>query len=65
MVLGLGSYYILLICCIQSKGKEEDAAGSSGRKTLEDLNWDHSFVRDLPGDSRTDGPVRQVIQCNS
>lgn len=30
---------------------------------LEELNWDHSFVRELPGDSRTDGPPRQVLHA--
>lgn len=28
--------------------------------SLEDLNWDHSFVRELPGDTRTDVIPRQV-----
>lgn len=27
---------------------------------LEDLNWDHSFVRELPGDPRTDLFPREV-----
>lgn len=27
---------------------------------LEDLNWDHSFVRELPGDPRTDIIPREV-----
>ncbi|KAJ9139731.1 hypothetical protein P3X46_030438 [Hevea brasiliensis] len=31
--------------------------------TLEDLNWDHSFVRELPGDSRTDTIPRQVLHA--
>ena len=47
--------------------KDDEAPGSSGRKKLEDLNWDHSFVRELPGDERVGGPVRQVhvilIRC--
>lgn len=29
-------------------------------KALEDLNWDHSFVRELPGDPRTDSIPREV-----
>ena len=33
---------------------------SAQRIKLEDINWDHSFVRELPGDSREGGPVRQV-----
>lgn len=28
---------------------------------LEDLNWDHSFVRELPSDSRVDNIPRQVF----
>ncbi|XP_050223854.1 uncharacterized protein LOC126673669 [Mercurialis annua] len=31
--------------------------------SLEDLNWDHSFVRALPGDSRTDNIPRQVLHA--
>lgn len=30
------------------------------RLKLEELNWDHSFVRELPGDSRSDKTPRQV-----
>lgn len=30
---------------------------------LEDLNWDHSFVRNLPGDSRSDNMPRQVFRA--
>lgn len=37
-----------------------DGAVAAGSK-LEDLNWDHSFVRELPGDSRSDSIPRQVI----
>ncbi|OVA19366.1 Uncharacterized protein family UPF0061 [Macleaya cordata] len=32
-------------------------------KQLEDLNWDHSFVRELPGDPRTDSIPRQVLHA--
>lgn len=28
---------------------------------LEDLNWDHSFVRELPGDPLTDITSREVV----
>lgn len=28
--------------------------------SLEDLNWDHSFVRELPGDPQSDPIPRQV-----
>lgn len=31
------------------------------RLKLEDLNWDHSFVRELPGDPRTDAIPREVF----
>ncbi|XP_042479405.1 protein adenylyltransferase SelO-like [Macadamia integrifolia] len=30
---------------------------------LEDLNWDHSFVRELPGDPRTDTIPRPVLRA--
>ncbi|XP_010265882.1 PREDICTED: uncharacterized protein LOC104603525 [Nelumbo nucifera] len=30
---------------------------------LEDLNWDHSFVRELPGDPRTDTIPREVLHA--
>lgn len=30
---------------------------------LEELNWDHSFVRELPGDSRVDNNPRQVLHA--
>ncbi|KAL6976720.1 hypothetical protein U1Q18_025506 [Sarracenia purpurea var. burkii] len=30
---------------------------------LEDLNWDNSFVRELPGDPRTDNIPRQVLHA--
>eukprot|EP00249_Psilotum_nudum_P020532 c27744_g1_i3 orf=125-2134(+) len=31
------------------------------RIKLEEINWDHSFVRELPGDSMEGGPVREVL----
>ncbi|WCJ36985.1 Protein adenylyltransferase SelO [Euphorbia peplus] len=31
--------------------------------SLEDLNWDNSFVRELPADSRTDAIPRQVFRA--
>lgn len=31
------------------------------KKKLEELNWDNSFVRELPGDPRTDVLPRQVL----
>ncbi|XP_022988044.1 uncharacterized protein LOC111485404 [Cucurbita maxima] len=33
------------------------------RKKLEELNWDNSFVRELPGDPRTDVIPRQVLHA--
>ncbi|XP_028759844.1 uncharacterized protein LOC114718625 [Neltuma alba] len=33
------------------------------RLKLEDLNWDHSFVRELPGDPRTDLFPREVLHA--
>eukprot|EP00262_Sarcandra_glabra_P011968 TRINITY_DN2977_c0_g1_i1.p1 TRINITY_DN2977_c0_g1~~TRINITY_DN2977_c0_g1_i1.p1 ORF type:complete len:647 (-),score=91.90 TRINITY_DN2977_c0_g1_i1:109-2049(-) len=30
---------------------------------LEELNWDHSFARELPGDPRTDAIPRQVLHA--
>lgn len=39
------------------------AGASSSRIKLEEINWDHSFVRELPGDSREGGPVRQVLHA--
>ncbi|CAN6453888.1 unnamed protein product [Victoria cruziana] len=32
-------------------------------RTLEDLNWDHSFVRELPGDPRNDAIPREVLHA--
>ncbi|KAE8731629.1 putative ATP binding protein [Hibiscus syriacus] len=31
--------------------------------SLEDLNWDHSFVRELPGDAQSDSIPRQVLHA--
>ncbi|KAG6474757.1 protein adenylyltransferase SelO-like [Zingiber officinale] len=41
------------------------ADGGSGapRLSLEELNWDHSFARELPGDPRTDTISRQVLHA--
>ncbi|WOK95295.1 hypothetical protein Cni_G04002 [Canna indica] len=43
----------------------EVADGSKGgvRLKLEELNWDHSFVRELPGDPRTDAIPREVLHA--
>ncbi|KAL6909842.1 hypothetical protein ACP4OV_001501 [Aristida adscensionis] len=43
------------------------AAGTSGgaplRRALEELAWDHSFVRELPGDPRSDAMPREVLHA--
>ncbi|XP_058774511.1 uncharacterized protein LOC131648807 [Vicia villosa] len=36
---------------------------SSNLKSLEDLNWDNSFVRELPSDPRTDPFPREVLHA--
>lgn len=35
--------------------------GKGVRLKLEEFNWDHSFVRELPGDPRSDTIPRQVL----
>ncbi|PKA47324.1 hypothetical protein AXF42_Ash017269 [Apostasia shenzhenica] len=44
-------------------GGEERACEHRPRRKLEELNWDHSFVRELPGDSRTDTMPREVLKA--
>lgn len=47
------------------KNQSLDGDGDSNRAArfrLEDLNWDHSFVRELPGDPRTDAFPREVLK---
>ncbi|KAK3004978.1 hypothetical protein RJ639_019822 [Escallonia herrerae] len=41
----------------QSLGEDKVKLG------LEDLNWDHSFVRELPGDPRSDAIPREVLNA--
>ncbi|KAL5983367.1 hypothetical protein ACLOJK_017451 [Asimina triloba] len=41
----------------------DGGTGSRGRLKLEELSWDHSFVRELPGDPRTDAIPRQDTLC--
>ncbi|OMO94240.1 hypothetical protein CCACVL1_06092 [Corchorus capsularis] len=36
---------------------------NKSKLSLEDLNWDHSFVRELPGDPRSDSIPRQVYHA--
>lgn len=44
----------------QSLDSGRDGDSNKFRLKLEDLNWDHSFVRELPGDPRTDIIPREV-----
>nr|VDC74005.1 unnamed protein product [Brassica rapa] len=39
-----------------------DEGGAKIKRKLEDFNWDHSFVKELPGDPRSDVTSREVIQ---
>lgn len=41
-------------------GRDPDLSEERIRLKLEDLSWDHSFVRELPGDPRTDAIPREV-----
>eukprot|EP00246_Nothoceros_aenigmaticus_P010001 TRINITY_DN26287_c0_g1_i1.p1 TRINITY_DN26287_c0_g1~~TRINITY_DN26287_c0_g1_i1.p1 ORF type:complete len:642 (-),score=112.96 TRINITY_DN26287_c0_g1_i1:698-2437(-) len=52
----------------ESKKDGEEPAGDgarpeSGKKRLDDLRWDNTFVAELPGDTREGGPVRQVLHA--
>lgn len=40
--------------------RSDDDSGDASKLSLEDLNWDHSFVRALPGDPRSDSIPREV-----
>ncbi|XP_077254132.1 uncharacterized protein LOC143893073 [Tasmannia lanceolata] len=42
---------------------DPDLGKEGVRLKLEDLKWDHSFVRDLPGDPRTDSIPREVLHA--
>lgn len=42
----------------QTLGAVGEAANT--KRKLEDFNWDHSFVKELPGDPRTDVISREV-----
>ncbi|XP_020266427.1 uncharacterized protein LOC109841915 [Asparagus officinalis] len=42
---------------------ERPSEDSGGRLKLEELNWDHSFVRELPGDPRSDTIPREVLRA--
>lgn len=45
----------------QSLGTDAHDQSNTTKFKLEDLNWDHSFVRELPGDPRTDIFPREVV----
>ncbi|CAL1409468.1 unnamed protein product [Linum trigynum] len=47
----------------QSLSVEGNGAGKTGGLKLEDLNWDNSFVKILPGDPRSDPLPRQVYHA--
>lgn len=40
-----------------------EGAAAPRRLALEELPWDHSFVRELPGDPRSDTIPREVPAC--
>ncbi|RWR77832.1 UPF0061 protein azo1574-like protein [Cinnamomum micranthum f. kanehirae] len=44
-------------------GRDPDPSEERIRLKLEDLSWDHSFVRELPGDPRTDAIPREVVHA--
>ncbi|KAM7497344.1 hypothetical protein LguiA_021758 [Lonicera macranthoides] len=47
----------------KQKLSDDDGVRVKLRKSLDDLNWDHSFVRELPGDPRTDIIPREVLHA--
>ena len=46
----------------QNLGASVDEGGAKIKRKLEDFNWDHSFVKELPGDPRSDVTSREVNQ---
>ncbi|KAJ3694656.1 hypothetical protein LUZ60_000033 [Juncus effusus] len=44
-------------------GVESSGGTGSVRVKLEEMNWDHSFVRELPGDPRSDLMPREVLHA--
>ncbi|XP_078443260.1 selenoprotein O [Wolffia australiana] len=46
---------------LKMEGEQAANPSATARLRLEDFNWDHSFVRELPGDPRTDDTTRQVV----
>ncbi|XP_075507116.1 uncharacterized protein LOC142543633 [Primulina tabacum] len=50
--------------CVVSKSVDKDGIAQNRVKLkLEELRWDHSFFRELPGDPRTDLIPRQVFHA--
>lgn len=45
------------------QSNDGDSSGIRTKLKLEELNWDHSFVRELPGDPRTDTISREVLHA--
>ncbi|KAE8734741.1 putative ATP binding protein [Hibiscus syriacus] len=48
---------------INEENKNKNVKLSLVKLSLEDLNWDHSFVRELPGDAQSDSIPRQVLHA--
>ncbi|KAK4740794.1 hypothetical protein SAY87_024382 [Trapa incisa] len=49
---------------LKNRGLDGDGDFNRARRLrLEDLNWDNSFVRELPGDPRTDALPREVLHA--
>lgn len=44
----------------QNLGAVDDSGGAKIKRKLEDFNWDNSFVKELPGDPRSDVISREV-----
>ncbi|KAL5765082.1 hypothetical protein ACOSQ2_017676 [Xanthoceras sorbifolium] len=49
----------------QSLGDDgpDETGNNVGKLRLQDLNWDHSFVGELPGDPRSDSIPREVLHA--
>ncbi|CAF2349121.1 hypothetical protein HID58_039275 [Brassica napus] len=47
----------------QNLGASVDEGGAKIKRKLEDFNWDHSFVKELPGDPRSDVTSREVLHA--
>ncbi|GFY98964.1 hypothetical protein Acr_13g0003650 [Actinidia rufa] len=45
---------------VADKLKKQSLVDEKVKSNLEDLTWDHSFVRELPGDPRNDNFPREV-----